>query len=93
MSGAALELEVITAALKEQLAGNVDTLTLIETIVSLSKVIERRAPNAAVRAAADGLKVRVLKLSKANDVPRFVVRDMLEDFIEQIERRAYCASV
>ena len=89
LSTATLELEVITAALKEQFARNADTATVIETLVSLSGVIARRAPDATVRAAADGLKVRALKLSQANEVPQFVVRDLIHDFIQQLESRPH----
>ncbi len=88
MTIAALELETITAALKEQLARDTDTTTVIETLVSLSEMVARSASNATMRAVADGLKVRALKLLQASDVPRFIVRDILHDFIQQIESTA-----
>ncbi len=93
MTTVALELEVITAALKEQLLRNADTATVIETLVALSRVIARRAPNATVRAAADGLTLRALKLLQAYAVPQFVVRDMLNDFVRQIESQSYRQSL
>ena len=82
-----LALDVITAALTEQLARDADTTTIIRTVIALSGVIVRYAPNGTVRAAADGLRTRAKKLSLGNDIPRFVVRDMLEDFIQQFESR------
>jgi len=80
-----LELEVITAALREQLARDADTTVVIESLVALSRVIMQRAPNANVCSIASDLRVQTLKLSQATDVPRFVVRDMLDDAIQRLE--------
>lgn len=84
----ALDRELIAAALKEQLGRSVDTATILKSVISLSTVLVQRAPDAAVRAIADDLRVRALKLSRANDIPRFVVRDMLEDVVHQLEPRS-----
>ena len=81
-------LETIAAALKEQLERNADTATLVKTIASLSSVIARHGADEAVRAAAETLQLRALKLSRASQVPRFIVHDMLEDFVQRIQSRA-----
>ncbi len=85
MPNVTLELEVVIAALRGQLTRNADTTVVIKTLIALSRVIVQRAPNATVRSVAHDLRVRALKLSRANDVPRFIVRDMLDDVIQQLE--------
>lgn len=81
-------LETLTAALKEQLVRNdADTRTLINTVASLSAVMARHGPNETVRTAGEALHLRAQKLLRAGYVPRFIVRDMLDEFVRQVESR------
>ena len=84
-----LVLETITATLKEQLERNADTATLVKTIASLSTVMARHGANETVRAAAQTLQLRSLRLSQASQVPRFIVHDMLEDFVQRIQSQSH----
>ena len=93
MANITVEFEAITAALKEQLGRDADSVTLIITLFSFARAIARHASSQATRAAANGLTVRMRSLSLSYHVPRFVVRDMLDDFIREIESQARLPSV
>ena len=85
MASVTLPADVIATALKEQLTRNADTLTVVQTVISLSRVIVRCAPDAAVRAVGYDLRTRALQLSRVRHIPRFVVQDMIDEAIQRIE--------
>jgi hypothetical protein len=81
------ELQQIIEALKRQRVRQGDFKPVLEYVVVQARVIEGLSSTGTLAEIAGHMKARALELQRIhNSVPKFVVEDLLEQSIAQLER-------